>query len=148
MKAVVQRVRSASVEVGGEIVSRIGAGFLILLGVTHGDSETEAVTLADKIVKLRVFEDKDGKMNRSLGEIAGEILVVSQFTLYADCRKGRRPSFIDAASPEQGEQLYDFFCRRLAELGFPPEKGVFGAEMLVRLENDGPVTIILERNAE
>ena len=132
MRAVVQRVRSASVEVGEEIVSRIGAGFLVLLGVAHGGSEAEAVTLADKIVKLRVFEDKDGKMNRSLGEIEGEDPVVSQFTLYADCRKGRRPGFIDAAFPEQGEQLYDFFCRRLARTGVPPGEG------RLRSRNAGP----------
>jgi D-aminoacyl-tRNA deacylase len=145
MKAVIQRVRRAGVKAEGDIVSRIGPGFLVLLGVTHGDTETEASSLADKIVKLRVFEDEDGKMNRSLGDIGGDILVVSQFTLYANCRKGRRPSFIDAASPEEGNRLYEYFCHCLEHLGFPPEKGIFGAEMLVSLENDGPVTIILEK---
>lgn len=147
MRAVIQRVKKASVEVEDKTVSRIGPGFLILLGVTHGDGEREARALADKIVKLRVFGDKEGKMNLSLGDIGGEVLVVSQFTLYADCRKGRRPSFIDAAPPELGERLYDFFCRCLEDKGYPPGKGVFGAEMLVKLENDGPVTILLERNA-
>lgn len=144
MKAVIQRVNNAGVEVDGDIVSWIGPGFLVLLGVTHGDTEKEASALADKIVKLRVFDDKDGKMNRSLGNIGGEILVVSQFTLYADCRKGRRPSFIDAAPPEEGNHLYEYFCLCLDDLGFLPKKGIFGAKMLVSLENDGPVTIILE----
>ena len=147
MKAVIQRVRRAGVEVGGDIISRVGPGFLVLLGVTHGDTEKEAAALADKIVKLRVFEDEEGKMNRSLGDIGGEILVVSQFTLYADCRKGRRPSFIDAAPPEEGNRLYEYFCQRLSDMGFPPEKGIFGAKMLVSLENDGPVTIILEQES-
>ncbi len=147
MRAVIQRVRKAGVEVDGEVVSRIGPGFLVLLGVTHDDTEKAAAELADKIVKLRVFGDKEGKMNRSLGDIEGEILVVSQFTLYADCRKGRRPSFIDAAPPEEGNRLYEYFCRCLEDMGFPPGKGVFGAEMLVSLENDGPVTIILEKRS-
>ena len=145
MKAVIQRVRSAGVEVGGDIVSRIGPGFLVLLGVTHGDTEKASSALADKIINLRVFEDEDGKMNRSLSDIGGDILVVSQFTLYADCRKGRRPSFIGAAPPEEGNRLYEYFCRCLEDRGFPPGKGIFGAEMLVSLENDGPVTIILEK---
>jgi len=145
VKAVIQRVRKAGVEVDGEVVSHIGQGFLVLLGVTHDDTEKEAAELADKIVKLRVFEDKDGKMNLALSDIGGEILVVSQFTLYADCRKGRRPSFINAAPPEEGNRLYEYFCRCLEDMGFPPKKGVFGAEMLVSLENEGPVTIILEK---
>ena len=147
MRAVIQRVRKSGVEVDGDVVSRIGPGFLVLLGVTHGDTEKEAAALADKIVKLRVFEDENGKMNRSLADIDGEVLVVSQFTLYADCRKGRRPSFIDAAPPEQGNRLYEYFCRCLEDMGFTPGKGIFGAEMLVSLENDGPVTIILEKSA-
>jgi len=147
MRAVIQRVRKASVEVEGKTVSRIGPGFLVLLGVTHGDTERAAAALADKVVKLRVFEDEKGKMNRSLTDIEGEVLVVSQFTLYADCRKGRRPSFIDAASPEEGNRLYEYFCQRLSDMDFPPGKGVFGAEMLVSLENEGPVTIILEKRS-
>lgn len=147
MRAVVQRVRNARVEVNGDIVSGIGPGFLVLLGITHNDTEKVADELADKIVKLRVFEDEEKKMNRSIADIKGEILVVSQFTLYADCRKGRRPSFIEAASPEIGERLYDYFCQCLAKKGFTPGKGVFGAEMSVCLENSGPVTIIIEKNA-
>ena len=147
MRAVIQRVRKAGVEVEGDIVSRIGPGFLVLLGVTHGDTEQEAAALADKVVKLRVFEDENGKMNRSLADIEGEVLVVSQFTLYADCQKGRRPSFINAAPPEQGERLYEHFCRCLEDMGFTPGKGIFGTEMLVSLENEGPVTIILEKSA-
>jgi len=147
VKAVIQRVRKAGVEVEGNIVSRIGPGFLVLLGVARSDTEKEAASLADKIVKLRVFDDEDGKMNLSLGDIGGEILVVSQFTLYADCSKGRRPSFINAAPPEEGNRLYEYFCRSLEDRGFPPGKGIFGAEMLVSLENDGPVTILLEKRS-
>ncbi|MFH1037430.1 MAG: D-aminoacyl-tRNA deacylase [PVC group bacterium] len=145
MRAVIQRVRSASVEIGGQTISRIGRGFLVLLGVARGDTEREAEFLAGKVAGLRVFEDVGGKMNLSLPDIGGEILAVSQFTLYADCRRGRRPGFSDAAPPEQGERLYDYFCRCLSGLGFPPGRGVFGADMLVRLENDGPVTILLEK---
>ena len=130
------------------MVSRIGPGFLVLLGVTHGDTEKEASLLAEKIGNLRVFEDEKGKMNRSLRDIKGEVLVVSQFTLYADCRKGRRPSFIDAAPPEQGERLYEYFCQCPEEMDLSPRKGIFGAKMLVRLENDGPVTIILEKRRQ
>jgi len=130
------------------MVSRIGPGFLVLLGVTHGDTENEAALLAEKIGNLRVFEDEKGKMNRSLRDIQGEVLVVSQFTLYADCRKGRRPSFTDAAPPEQGERLYEYFCLCLEEMGLSPRKGIFGAKMLIRLENDGPVTIILEKRRQ
>ncbi|MDP8236547.1 MAG: D-aminoacyl-tRNA deacylase [Candidatus Erginobacter occultus] len=146
MKAVIQRVRSASVAVAGEEVSRIGPGLLVLLGVGRGDTEGEADWLAEKIAGLRIFPDKAGKMNLSLRETGGEILAVSQFTLYGDCRHGRRPGFSGAAPPAEGERLYDYFCRCLEEAGFPPRRGVFGKEMLVRLENDGPVTIILEKN--
>ena len=148
MRAVIQRVRKASVEIGGEMISRIGPGFLVLLGVTHGDTEKEAALLAEKIGNLRVFEDEKGKMNRSLHDIKLEVLVVSQFTLYADCRKGRRPSLIDAAPPEQGERLYEYFCLCLEDMGLSPRKGIFGAKMLIRLENDGPVTIILEKGRQ
>jgi len=146
MRAVIQRVRSAAVEVKGEEVSRIGTGLLVLLGVGREDGEREADWLAGKIVGLRVFPDREGKMNLSLEDTGGGVLAVSQFTLYGDCRRGRRPGFSAAAPPEEGERLYEYFCRRLGALGFPPGKGVFGAEMLVRLENDGPVTIILEKN--
>ncbi len=148
MKAVIQRVRSASVESGGEEVSRIGPGLLVLFGVGRGDTEREADYLAEKISGLRIFSDREGKMNLSLGETGGEVLAVSQFTLYGDCRRGRRPGFSSAAPPEEGERLYGYFCRRLEALGFPPGKGVFGAEMLVRMENDGPVTIILEKSGD
>ncbi len=148
MKAVIQRVRSASVESGGTEVSRIGPGLLVLLGVGRGDTEREADYLAEKISGLRIFPDREGKMNLSLEETGGEVLAVSQFTLYGDCRRGRRPGFSSAAPPEDGERLYGYFCRRLEALGFPPGKGVFGEEMLVRLENDGPVTIILEKSGD
>ncbi len=148
MKAVIQRVRSASVASGGEEISRIGPGLLVLLGVGRGDTGREADYLAEKITGLRIFPDREGKMNLSLAETGGEILAVSQFTLYGDCRRGRRPGFSSAAPPEEGERLYGYFCRRLEALGFPPGKGVFGAEMLVRLENDGPVTIILEKTGD
>ena len=146
MKAVIQRVRSASVAVGSDEVSRIGPGVLVLLGVGRGDTESEADWLAEKIAGLRIFADESGKMNLSLRETGGGILAVSQFTLYGDCRHGRRPGFSGAAPPAEGERFYDYFCRRLEEAGFPPRRGVFGNEMLVRLENDGPVTIILEKN--
>lgn len=145
MRALIQRVKQSSVEVKGEEVARVGAGLLILLGVTHSDTEEEAVFLADKVAKLRIFEDEEGKMNRSLIDIRGELLVVSQFTLYADCSKGRRPSFTGAAPPETAEMLYNLFCRYLENMNLKVEKGIFGAKMLVALENDGPVTIILEK---
>ncbi len=141
-------MRSASVASGGEEISRIGPGLLVLLGVGRGDTGREADYLAEKITGLRIFPDREGKMNLSLAETGGEILAVSQFTLYGDCRRGRRPGFSSAAPPEEGERLYGYFCRRLEALGFPPGKGVFGAEMLVRLENDGPVTIILEKTGD
>ncbi len=146
MKAVIQRVRSASVAIEGEEVSRIGPGLLVLLGVGRGDTESEADWLAEKIAGLRIFSDRAGKMNLSLRETGGGVLAVSQFTLYGDCRHGRRPGFSGAAPPAEGVRLYEYFCRRLEEAGFPPQTGVFGNEMLVRLENDGPVTIILEKN--
>ena len=145
MRAVVQKVSQASVKAGGEDVSRIGSGLLVLLGVTHSDSEEEAGWLAEKIVNLRIFSDKDKKMNLSLRRIRGEIMVVSQFTLYGDCRKGRRPSFIAAAAPERAVELYDYFCGCLKKKGFSPARGIFGAEMEVELVNDGPVTVILEK---
>ncbi len=144
MRAVVQRVREAKVETGGAVVGQIGPGFLILLGLTHSDGEVEAVYLARKIAGLRVFEDGDGKMNLSLGEVKGAALVVSQFTLYGDARKGRRPSFTHAARPEQAEPLYDRFCRLLEAEGVPTARGVFQAHMEVTLVNDGPVTLWLD----
>jgi D-tyrosyl-tRNA(Tyr) deacylase len=146
MKAVVQRVAQASVIVDGETVGAIERGVVILLGVTHTDDEEQARWLALKIAGLRIFEDSEGKLNRSLLEIGGRALVVSQFTLYGDCRKGRRPSFTDAARPEIAEPLCDRFVELLREAGIGQvESGVFGAHMMVEIHNDGPVTLILER---
>lgn len=144
MRAVVQRVKEASVTVEGQVYSAIGPGFLILLGITHSDGDAEAAFLARKIASLRVFEDAGGKLNLSLVETGGAALVVSQFTLYADTRKGRRPSFTDAARPEQAQTLYERFCRLLATENVPVQQGLFGAHMEVALVNDGPVTIWLD----
>ncbi len=144
MRAILQRVSRAAVQVNGALVGEIGAGYLVLLGITHGDGAAEAVLLARKVAGLRVFEDEDGKMNLSIVETRGQILVVSQFTLYGDTRKGRRPSFINAARPEQAEPLYQHFCNLLSEQGIPVATGIFGAHMAVELVNDGPVTIILD----
>jgi D-tyrosyl-tRNA(Tyr) deacylase len=146
VRVVLQRVKDASVTVGGERVSEIGAGLLLLVGVAVGDGEAEADWLAEKISGLRIFNDGDGKMNLSVRDVEGEILAVSQFTLLADTRKGKRPSFVGAAPPQEAERLFDYFCERLREVGAGPVKtGVFGAMMDVTLVNDGPVTIILER---
>jgi D-tyrosyl-tRNA(Tyr) deacylase len=144
MRAVIQRVSSAQVTVHGEVAGAIGKGFLVLLGVTASDGEAEAALLARKIAGLRVFEDADGKMNLALADIGGAVLAVSQFTLYADVRKGRRPSFIAAARPEQAEPLYQRFCQLLVAEGLPVAQGVFQAEMQVALVNDGPVTIWID----
>lgn len=144
MRAVVQRVSKASVAIDGEVVSAIDKGFLILLGVTHDDGEAEAAYLARKISSLRVFEDAEGKLNLGLTEVAGAALVVSQFTLYGDVRKGRRPSFTDAARPEAAAQLYRRFCALLVAEGIPVQQGVFQAHMAVELVNDGPVTLWLD----
>ena len=143
MRTVIQRVSWAKVQVGGQTIAEIGRGLLVLLGVGQDDSESEADFLADKIANLRIFEDAEGKMNLSVAEVGGEALVVSQFTLYGDCRKGRRPSFSNAALPETAERLYQHFTRRLSEIGVPTRTGQFQAKMAVSLENDGPVTIIL-----
>ena len=146
MRIVLQRVRSASVTVGEERISEIGAGLLLLVGVARGDGEAEADWLAEKVAGLRIFNDENGKMNLSLKDIGGEILAVSQFTLIADTRKGKRPSFVGAAPPEEAERLFDYFCERLREKGVASVKtGSFGAMMDVALVNDGPVTIVLER---
>ncbi len=144
MRAVIQRVRRASVKVNGEAVGEIGRGLLVLLGVAKGDEESDAGYLADKISNLRVFEDSEGKMNLSLREVGGGALVVPQFTLYGDCRKGRRPSFTDAAEPEVGKKLYERLVEGLRQRGIAVEIGRFGAEMLVGIENEGPVTLIVE----
>ncbi len=144
MRAVLTRVRSASVAIDGKTVGAIGRGFLVLLGVGPEDTEETARFLAEKALNLRVFEDEKGKMNLGLEQVAGQVLVVSQFTLYGNCRKGRRPSFTDAAPPELGERLYEEFLASCAMLGFPPEHGEFGADMQVESVNDGPVTLILD----
>jgi D-tyrosyl-tRNA(Tyr) deacylase len=144
MRAVIQRVTRASVEVDGQIVGRIELGWLVFLGIARGDSEADADWLADKIVGLRAFEDGAGKMNRSVGEVGGGILVVSQFTLLGDCRKGRRPSFDQAAAPQEGERLYRRLIQRIAFTGIPVATGTFRAHMHVELLNDGPVTFLLE----
>jgi D-aminoacyl-tRNA deacylase len=144
MRAVIQRVSTAQVTVHGEVVGQIGRGFLVLLGVTAADGEAEAALLARKIAGLRVFEDDGGKMNLALADVGGAVLAVSQFTLYADVRKGRRPSFIAAARPEQAEPLYQRFCSLLQSEGVPVQQGVFQAEMQVSLINDGPVTIWMD----
>jgi D-tyrosyl-tRNA(Tyr) deacylase len=144
VRAVVQRVSSASVAVDGETVSSIGRGFLVLLGVANGDTDREAEWLAGKIAGLRIFEDEAGKMNLSVQDIGGAILVVSQFTLLADCRKGRRPSFTDAAPPAEADRLYQVFVSAIRKHSIPVETGVFQAHMAVVLVNDGPVTVVVE----
>lgn len=144
MKAVIQRVDSASVSVRGSEISRIGAGLLVLLGVEKGDSEKDADFLLDKIIHLRIFEDGEGKMNRSLVDFSGELLVVSQFTLLADCRKGRRPSFTNAADPAQATALYEYMLSRAKEKLLKVGQGQFQASMKVELVNSGPVTILLD----
>ena len=144
MRAVVQRVKSASVSVEGKLVSEIGAGVLIFLGVAHEDTATEIEYIANKVANLRIFEDEEGKMNRSLLEMGGAALVVSQFTLYGDCRKGRRPSFIKAARPELANALYEEFIIALEQQNIPTQGGTFQAMMDVELVNDGPVTILLD----
>jgi len=145
MRVLLQRVSHASVQVGDRTISSIDRGFLILLGIGRGDTEEQARFLADKIANLRVFEDDQGKMNLSLGDVGGQAIVVSQCTLYADTAKGRRPSFIDAALPEAAEPLVDRFAALLRERGIPTQTGAFGAHMLVEIHNDGPVTILVER---
>jgi D-tyrosyl-tRNA(Tyr) deacylase len=145
MRALLQRVSKAKVTVGGKTVGEISQGFVILLGVTHSDSDQEADWLANKIAGLRVFEDSEGKMNLSLADVAGSVLVVSQFTLYGDSRKGRRPSFTKAARPEQAEPIVNYFAEQLCNLGFRVETGEFGSMMQVEIHNDGPVTLMLEK---
>ncbi|HOK54142.1 MAG TPA: D-aminoacyl-tRNA deacylase [Armatimonadota bacterium] len=144
MKAVVQRVQKASVTVDGSKISQIGQGLAVLLGVGKGDSDTDAIKLADKIANLRIFEDEQGKMNLSLLDTGGQALVVSQFTLYADCRKGRRPGFDQAAPHDEADKLYQKFVEYLQNLGVPVQTGQFQAKMLFEIQNDGPVTILLD----
>lgn len=147
MRAVIQRVAAASVEVDGEEIASIGRGLLVLLGVTHADDEKHAVAMADKLAHLRIFEDEAGKMNLSIADVGGEFLVVSQFTLYGDIRKGRRPSFTDAAPPEQARRLYERVIEELRRRGYSVQSGRFGAHMHVRLVNDGPVTLLFDTDS-
>ena len=144
MRVVAQRVSQASVTVEGEVVGKIDGGLLLLLGVTDGDGVDQSRWLSQKVANLRIFRDDEGKLNRSLLDVEGSALVVSQFTLYGDCKKGRRPSFVKAAHPSLAEPLYERFCEDLRELGVPVQTGIFGAMMDVGLVNDGPVTLILD----
>lgn len=145
MRAVVQRVTSSKVSVDGKIVGEIGKGFNVLLGVVEGDTDEQAILLAGKIARLRVFEDENGKMNLSVNDVGGEILAISQFTLCADCKKGNRPSFTLSAAPDEANRLYELFCSELSANGVRNvEKGIFGADMAVDISNDGPVTIMLD----
>jgi len=148
VRVVVQRVAEANVAVDGEVVGEIRLGLLVFLGVHRGDDESDLRYLVDKVVGLRIFPDEDRRMNRSLLDVGGEILVISQFTLYGDCRKGRRPSFVEAAEPEQAEELYECWLDALRARGLEPQAGVFGATMNVRLVNDGPVTLLLDSSRE
>lgn len=145
MRVLLQRVTRAEVRVDARVTGRIGLGFLLLVGFTHSDTDEQLAWMADKVVGLRVFPDEDDKMNRSLADAGGSLLVVSQFTLYGDATKGRRPSFVDAARPEEAIPLYEKFLTLLRERGAPTETGEFGANMEVDLVNDGPVTLWLER---
>ena len=145
MKLVVQRVKNADVEVEGKCVGKIEKGFLVLLGVTHEDTKKEADYLVKKLCNLRVFEDENEKMNLGLKDVGGKLLIISQFTLYADCNSGNRPSFVQAAKPEIAKPLYEYFCEECEKQGVQVERGIFGADMKVSLLNDGPVTIILEK---
>lgn len=144
MRLVVQRVKNAEVKVDEKITGSIEKGFLVLLGVTHTDTKETADYLVKKLCKLRIFEDENEKMNLGLKDVGGSLLIVSQFTLYADCSEGNRPSFINAAKPEKANEIYEYFCKKCAE-SLPVQKGVFGAHMEVTLQNSGPVTILLEK---
>ena len=144
MRAVLTRVKHASVAIDGKVHGQIGEGFLILLGVTHEDTEAQAVKLADKLTGLRIFEDENGKMNRGLDEVKGELLIISQFTLYGNCKKGRRPEFLAAARPEVAIPLYEKFVQVCRDKGFHTETGEFGAYMQVESLNDGPLTLVVD----
>lgn len=145
MKIVIQRVNNAKVEVSNEVIGKINKGFLVLVGITHEDTTEIADYLVQKLLNLRIFSDEDDKMNLSIKDINGELLIVSQFTLYANCQRGNRPSFIDAAKPEMAENLYNYFVQKCKNENIKVETGKFGADMQVSLTNDGPVTIILEK---
>lgn len=145
MKLVIQRVTDAQVSVDNEVIGKIGKGFMVLLGVTHTDTKKEADYLVKKLTNLRVFEDENEKMNLSVKDIQGELLIISQFTLYADCSSGNRPSFVNAGKPEMANELYEYFIEECRKLGFKVETGSFGAHMDVQFTNSGPVTIIMEK---
>ena len=146
MKLVIQRVKQAKVEVEEKLISEIGKGFLVLIGVTHTDTKETADYLAKKLCNLRIFEDENEKMNLGLKDIQGELLLVSQFTLYGDCARGNRPSFTEAAKPDFANELYEYFCDQCEKVyDFKVQKGIFGANMQISLVNDGPVTILLEK---
>lgn len=145
MKLVIQRVKNASVTVEKKVVGEIEKGFLVLIGIKIGDTKEQADYLVKKLCNLRVFTDENDKMNLSLKDVGGKLLIVSQFTLYANCNDGNRPSFIEAARPEEAIPLYEYFCEECAKRGFEVQKGIFGADMKVQLLNDGPVTIIIEK---
>ena len=145
MKLVIQRVTQAQVEVNKKIVGKINKGFMVLLGVAEGDTKEQADYLVKKLCNLRVFEDENEKMNLALKDVGGELLIISQFTLCADCSGGNRPSFIGAEKPEKANELYEYFCKECSNNGYKVEKGIFGADMQVSLTNDGPVTIIIEK---
>ena len=144
MKLIVQRVKNANVKVEEKIVGKIGKGYMVLVGINEKDTEKEADYLAKKLLNLRIFEDENEKMNLSIQDVKGELLLISQFTLYGDCSNGNRPSFTTAARPEKAEPLYEYFCKKCSEI-IKVEKGIFGANMQVSLINDGPVTIVLEK---
>lgn len=144
MRALLQRVSSCAVRAEGREISRIGAGLLVLLGISTTDGESDADFIVNKVLNLRIFDDAEGRLNLSLAETGGEVMVVSQFTLYADARKGRRPSYTRAAPPERAQRLYEAVCEKFADAGFPPARGVFQAHMEVELVNDGPVTLLIE----
>lgn len=145
MKLVIQRVKKAKVDVEGKTVGEIEKGFLVLIGIKVGDTTTQADYLVKKLCNLRIFEDENGKMNLSIKDVGGKLLIVSQFTLYGNCNDGNRPSFIEASKPEEAIPLYEYFCDKCAENGIEVQKGIFGADMQVELLNDGPVTIIIEK---
>lgn len=147
MRALLQRVARCEVRSGGRVVSAIGPGLLVLLGVSAEDGESDVDFIVSKVINLRIFDDEEGKLNLSLAETGGELMVVSQFTLYGDARKGRRPSYIKAAPSERAQELYELVCEKFTAAGFPPGKGVFQAHMEVELVNDGPVTLLLESSA-
>ena len=145
MRVLIQRVKNASVTVEGKEISKINKGFLVFVGITHTDTEKEADYLVKKVTNLRVFEDENGKMNLSLKDVDGKLLVVSQFTLYSNCENGNRPSFTEAAKPDIANPLYEYFCSKCEQTGIEVQKGIFGADMKISLLNDGPVTIMIEK---